>query len=78
MLSGGHGAGVESVKLLLRDLHIKKLRKLSNMLKESPYYQFVIEIIKVKHTRKGTKPVKIILFDEIEPRPLNFLHIDKK
>lgn len=66
-LSGAHGAGTESVRLLLHQLHIRELRRLADALKGAHYFQFVVEVTSVKHDQAGTIPKEIRISEECPP-----------
>jgi hypothetical protein len=71
MFSGGHGAGTEATRLLLHRLHIRQLRELVDLLPGKPYYQFVIEVTKVEHGKRGTVPKRIEISEALPPVVLN-------
>ena len=63
----------ESIKLLLsRKTHIRELRQLAETLGNAAYYQFVLQVTKVKHTKKGTVPIKAIVSEDLPPVVLDY------
>jgi hypothetical protein len=66
------------VALLLHKLHIMQLRELVDSLRGAPYFQFVVEVTKVKHTKNGTIPRRIEISDSLPPVKLELSAGDLK
>lgn len=67
IFSGAHGAGTEATRLLFFKLKIRELRDLADFIRDTQYYQFVIEVDKVDHKRTGTIPLYVHLSEELPP-----------
>jgi len=71
VFAGGHGAGTEAVDLMLHKLSVEELQELVDSLHGAPYYQFVVEVTKVKHKSWGTIPTSVRISDELPPVKLD-------
>lgn len=67
VFAGAHGAGTDSTRLLLENLHIRELRKLADRVGGQAYFQFVLEVTQVRHSRSGTLPVSVRISEELPP-----------
>lgn len=71
IFAGAHGAGTEATSLLLRKLHIRQLRDLVDTLQGAAYWQFVVEVTRLRHSQTGTVPTRIQISDALPPVSLN-------
>jgi hypothetical protein len=78
VFAGGHGAGTEAVNLMLHKLSVEELRELADTLGGAPYYQFVVEVTKVKHRSWGTIPTRVRISEELPPERLDISAADLK
>ena len=72
LISGGHGAGTQSIELLLDDdaFPIQQLRELAVALRPYRYYQFVLEAYDLVHEPPMTIARRIELSRQCLPRPV--------
>jgi hypothetical protein len=71
IFAGAHGAGTESVTLLMQKIHIARLRELVDLIGGTPYYQFVVEVTNIHHPSTGTMPLEAEISEKLPPVKLN-------
>jgi hypothetical protein len=71
IFSGGHGAGTQAVSLLLHSLPASELHTLADALAGKPYFQFVLEVSDLRHSKSGTIPGKVKLSETLPPVELS-------
>jgi len=80
IIAGGHGAGTSGFELMFDShggLSFLDLLSLKSKIGGEPYYQFVLEVVDIKHPQddpslEHTIARKIVISNDFEPTPVKF------